>query len=150
MKMWGALLCLLTLVGFRLSAQSNQVMDQLLQEPQATFGDVVYLTMAAVKIVPETATPEQAIQALQQQNWKVKILSLDAPVSLGDYSYLLMKAFKVKGGIFYSLFPGPRYACRELGFLNVIPSDPRPLRSVSGEEAVRILGNMMSLPGGKS
>jgi len=150
MKKWGALLCLLILGSFRLSAQSNQLMDQLLQEPRATFGDVVYLTLAAVKIVPETATPDQAIQALQQKNWKVKILAANAPVSLGDYSYLLMKAFNVTGGIFYSLFPSPRYACRELGFLRVIPSDARPLRSVSGEEAVRILSNMISLRGGKS
>ncbi|HTP57693.1 MAG TPA: hypothetical protein VMM82_02180, partial [Spirochaetia bacterium] len=78
------------------------------------------------------------------------ILAANAPVSLGDYSYLLMKAFNVTGGIFYSLFPSPRYACRELGFLRVIPSDARPLRSVSGEEAVRILSNMISLRGGKS
>jgi hypothetical protein len=150
MKKWGALLCFLILAGFRLGAQSNQIIDQLLQEPQASFGDVVYLTMAAVKMVPETATPDQAIQALRQQNWKVQILAPTAPISLGDYSFLLMKAFKVTGGIFYSLFPGPRYACRELGFLKVIPTDARPLRSLSGGEAVRILSNMLALQGGKS
>ena len=150
MKKWGALLCFAAFAIMRLSAQSNELLDQLLQESQASFGDVVYLTLAAAKIVPETATPDQAIQTLQQQNWKAAILAADAPISLGDYSYLLMKAFNVKGGIFYSLFPGPRYACRELGFLKVIPSDARPLRNVSGEEAVRILSNMLALQGGKS
>lgn len=150
MKKWGALLCFIALVVMRSGAQSNAVLDQLLQEPQASFADVVYLTLAAAKIIPDSATPDQAVQALQQQNWKAAILAPDAPISLGDYSYLLMKAFKVKGGIFYSLFPSPRYACRDLGFLKVIPSDARPLRTVSGEEVVRILGNMLALQGGKS
>jgi hypothetical protein len=150
MKKWGAFLFFLALAVIPLGAQSNQILDQLLQQPQARFGDVVYLTLAAAKIVADTATPDQAIQTLQQQNWKAAILAADAPISLGDYSYLLMKAFNVKGGIFYSLFPGPRYACRELGFLKVIPSDARPLRYVSGEEVVRILGNMLALQGAKS
>ena len=150
MKMSWVLLGLLVSVTTHVSAQSNQLLDRLLAEPQATFGDVVYLTLAAAKLVPDTATPEEAIQSLQQQGWKVKLYSSEAPISLGDYSFLLMKAFKLSGGIFYSLFPGPRYACRELGFLKVIPSDARPLRNVSGEEVVRILGNVLALPGGKS
>jgi hypothetical protein len=123
-------------------------MDQLLGQPQARFADVVYLTLAAAKIIPDTATPEEAVQSLRQQGWKVSVLPADSPITLGDYSYLLMNAFKVKGGIFYSLFPSPRYACRELGYLKVIPSEARPLRSVPGEEAVRILGNMLALRGG--
>ncbi len=148
MRTWGACLIFLSLVLIPLGAQSNQVLDRLFDQPQAHFGDVVYLTLAAAKIVPDTATPEEAIQSLQQQGWKVSVLPADSPVNLGDYSYLLMKAFKVGGGIFYSLFPGPRYACRELGFLKVIPADARPLRTVSGEEAVRILGNLLALKGG--
>jgi hypothetical protein len=139
---------LLFLAVAPLGAQSNQVMDQLLDQPQARFADVVYLTLAAAKIIPDTATPEEAVQSLRQQGWKVSVFPADSPITLGDYSYLLMKAFKVKGGIFYSLFPSPRYACRELGYLKVIPADARPLRSVPGEEAVRILGNMLAFKGG--
>ncbi len=150
MKRSGILCVFLLSVVLPLCAQSNQLLDQLLDEPQATFGDVVYLTLAAAKVVPDTATPAEAIQALQQQGWKVEMLPADAPISLGTYSYLLMKAFKVSGGLFYGLFPGPRYACRELGWLKVIPTDARPLRTLSGEEAVRILGRMLALQEEKS
>ncbi len=150
MRRSGALCVFLLAALLPLCAQSNQLLDQLLDEPQALFGDVVYMTLAAAKIVPDTATPAEAIQSLQQQGWKVEMLPSDAPVSLGTYSYLLMKAFKRSGGIFYSLFPGPRYACRELGYLKVIPADARPLRSFSGEEAVRILGRMLALQETKS
>lgn len=143
-------LVLLVSAILRVTAQSNTVLDQLLDQPQASFANVVYMTLSAAKLLPDTATPDQALQSLQQQNWNIKILPADAPISLGDYSFLLMKAFKLSGGIFYSLFPGPRYACRELGYLKIIPTDARPLRSISGEEAVRILGNVMAYQGGKS
>ncbi len=148
MKKSGILLLLLMSLALPAAAQSNQLLDKLLDEKEARFADVVSLTLTAAKLLPETATPQEAIQTLQQQGWKVQVASADAPISLGDYSYLLMKAFKISGGVLYSLFPGPRYACRELGFLKIIPLDARPNRTVSGEEAIRILGNALARQGG--
>jgi hypothetical protein len=131
-----------------LFSQSNQLLDQLLDQPQAHFGDVVYMTMVAAKLLPETATTQDALDVLQRQNWKIAALPLDAPVPLGTYSYLLMKAFKLRGGILYSLFPGPRYACRALGYLKIVATDVITSRSLSGEEAVRMLGKVMERTGG--
>jgi len=150
MKKTGVFLVLLLSIALPLAAQSNQLLDQLLDQPAASFGDVVYMTLSAAKLVEDTATPEQALEALQQQNWKVTMRAADAPMPLGDYAFLLMKAFKFSGGIFYSLFPGPRYAVRELGYLKIIPTDARPNRTLSGEEAVRILGNVMARKEGSS
>jgi len=150
MKKSGAFLVLLLSMALPLAAQSNQLLDQLLDQPAAQFADVVYMTLSAAKLLPDTATPAEALEALQQQNWKVHILSAEAPIPLGDYAFLLMKAFKLSGGIFYSLFPGPHYACRELGYLRIITTDARPNRSLSGEEAVRILGNVMARKEGAS
>jgi len=150
MKKSGVFLVLLLSMSLPLAAQSNQLLDQLLDQPAAQFGDVVYMTLTAAKLLPETATPEQALETLQQQDWKVQILPAEAPIPLGDYAYLLMKAFKLSGGLFYSLFPVPRDACRELGYLKIITADARPNRNVSGEEAVRILGNVMARKEGAS
>ena len=150
MKKSGALLVLLLSMALPLAAQSNQLLDKLLDQPAAGFADVVYMTLSAAKLVPDTATPQEALEALQQQGWKIPILAADAPIPLGDYAFLLMKAFKLSGGIFYSLAPGPRYAVRELGYLKIIPTDARPNRNLSGEEAVRILGNVMARKEGSS
>lgn len=150
MKKSGTFLVLLLSITLPLAAQSNQLLDQLLDQPAAQFGPVVYMTLTAAKLLPDTATPEQALQTLQQQNWKVQILPAEAPIPLGDYAFLLMKAFKLSGGVLYSLFPGPRYACRELGYLKIITTDARPNRGVSGEEAVHILGNVMARKEGAS
>ena len=149
MKTSGVCVLLLSM-ALPLAAQSNTLLDQLLDQPAASFGDVVYMTLTAAKLLPDTATPEQALATLRQQNWNVQILPAEAPIPLGDYAFLLMKAFKLSGGVFYSLFPGPRYACRELGYLKIIGADARPNRSLSGEEAVHILGNLMGRREGAS
>ena len=150
MRKSGAFLILLFSMALPLAAQSNQLLDQLLDQPEAHFGDVVYMTLTAAKLLPDTATPEEALQTLRRQDWKIQILPGEAPIPLGDYSFLLMKAFKLTGGVLYSLFPGPRYACRELSYLKIITANARPNRSVSGEEAVRILGNVMARKEGAS
>lgn len=144
MKKPGLGLVLFLCTVLPLAAQSNQLLDQLLDQPDAHFADVAYMTMAAAKLVPETATREEALQSLQQQGWNIRMLAPEDPIALGDYSFLLMKAFKIRGGLFYSLFPSPRYACRELGYLKIIAADARPGRTLSGEEAVRILGKVMA------
>ncbi len=149
MKPWAFVVLFLSAL-LPLSAQSNQLLDQLLDQPEAHFGDVVYMTLAAAKLLPETATQQDALKSLQQQSWNIAVLPPDAPVPLGVYSYMLMKAFKLKGGLLYTLFPGPRYACRELGYMKAIASDARPGRNLSGEEAVRILGKVMARQEGGS
>jgi hypothetical protein len=66
---------------------------------------------------------------------------------LGEYAYILMKAFHMQGGIMYSIFPGPRYASRELAFLEMIPGSASSGRTLSGEEVIRILGNVLGSRG---
>jgi hypothetical protein len=150
MKKPGVFFVLFLSVLLPLSAQSNQLLDQLLDQTEAHFGDVVYMTLVAAKLLPETATQEEALQSLQQQNWNIRVLPPEAPVPLGEYSYMLMRAFRLRGGILYSLFPGPRYACRELGYLKIVASDARTWRTLSGEEAVRMLGKVMASQEGGS
>lgn len=131
-------------------AQSNAVVDSLLSEKAATFGEAVYMVMAAITAVPDTASPADAITALQGQKWEVKVQDASSPITLGQYSYLLVRAFKMRGGLMYSLFPGPRYAARELAFRKLISGDSSPYRTLSGEEVVQILGSVMSYEGAGS
>src|SRR3990172_5929350 len=90
----GLVLFLCTLLP--LAAQSNQLLDQLLDQPDAHFADVAYMIMAAARLVPETATREEALESLQKQNWNVRMLAPEDPILLGDYSFLLMRAFNLK------------------------------------------------------
>lgn len=131
-------------------AQSDTVMDTLLAEKSASFGEAVYLVMTAMNAVPDTASVEDAVTAAGQQSWRLPKADAASPITLGQYSFLLMQAFHVRGGLMYSLFPGPRYAARELAFRKLIAGDASPYRAVSGTEAVQILGSLLEKEGGGS
>ncbi len=126
-----------------LAAQSNTVIDTLLDSREAAFGDAVYLVLSAAKIVPEKATPNEAVWTLQARDWGVAGRSAKDPITLGEYAFLLMKAFDVQGGILYRMFPGPRYACRELAFLGLLEGNTAPHRRLAGGEAVQILSRFL-------
>jgi len=146
MKHWRSLLIsmgILVVVSTTVSAQSNSEIDTILAADQVRFGEVAYLVMTATKRVPDNATQAQAASVVEKQGWKLKVSNTAQPVTLGEYCYLIMKAFGMHGGIMYSIFPSPRYAARELVYLGFVKGGPSPYRTLSGTEAVSILGNVL-------
>ncbi|MCX7787899.1 MAG: hypothetical protein N2442_09405 [Spirochaetes bacterium] len=135
------LIVLGTTVGF---AQSNALIDQVLGQKKVGYSYATYLVLSAAGIVKDTATPEQALEALRQQNWGISVPEAPTDISLGKYAYLLMKAFDIPGGLMYRLIPGPRYAAREIAYLGFVTENPSPYRSLSGEEALQILHNVLA------
>jgi len=126
-----------------LSAQSNQAIDRLMDEEQASFGDAAYVILSAAGLVPEGATGDDAAAAVTQRKLLPKALSPTGPVSLGEVCYLIMETQGITGGLFYTMFPGPRYATRELASLGLLKGYTHPNRIVSGEEVMRILGAVL-------
>jgi len=130
--------------------QSNELLDVLFEEPTTTLGQAAYLVLTASGRIPEDSTPADAAASLAGQGWTVPQRSAGEPLTLGDYSYLLMQAFELKGGVMYRILPGPRYAGRELAYLKLIKGDTSPYRTLSGEEAVGILGRLLEWKEGQS
>ncbi len=133
-----------------LDAQSNARVDELLAEQQATLGDAAYLALSAAGLIPEDASVDQALAVVKEKGWKMPAGPADAPIRLGHYAFLLMQVFEVKGGLMYGLFPGPRYAARELAYLRLIPARPVPGRKISGNEVMHILGSLLEWKGRRS
>jgi hypothetical protein len=127
-----------------LFAQSNEFIDQVLTKKQLDTASAAYLALAASGLADPGMSTDQALSALGQRGWNVKLSSPAAPVTLGQYSYLLMRAFNISGGLFYRAFPGPRYAERELAYRGFITDRANPYRTLSGEEALRILGAVLA------
>jgi hypothetical protein len=84
------------------------------------------------------------MEALKQQDWGIKVPEQPTDISLGQYAYLIMKAFNIPGGLMYRLMPGSRYAAREIAYLGFVTENPSPYRSISGQEAMQILNNVLS------
>jgi hypothetical protein len=125
------------------SAQSNEVLDALLEEDTTSFGQAAYLVLTASARIPDDKSPAEAAAEMAGQGWKVPTRAAEEPLTLGEYSFLLMQAFELKGGIMYRIIPGPRYAGRELAYLKFIKGNTSPYRTFSGEEAIGILGRLL-------
>jgi len=126
-----------------LAAQSNAFVDSLLAAPEATLGQAAYLLLTARGALPESASPAQAVEALAAQGWKTPTSSADEPLSLGEYCFLLMQAYELKGGLMYRIAPGARYAARELAYRRLIRGKAYPNRSLSGEEVLAVLRGLL-------
>jgi hypothetical protein len=149
MKKTWAVLSLLAACVLPAAAQSNQLIDRLLGEPQASFGVAAYLVLAASEALDPEATEQQALDALGEKGWKLRVPQSTAePIRLGEFCFLIMKAFEEKGGLMYRLFPGPRYAVRELAYLGLVHGKVHSRRFPSGQEVVQILSGYLERKGG--
>jgi hypothetical protein len=126
-----------------LTAQSNEVLDSVLGETTLSYGNAAYLVGTASGHFEETVTPAEAVPRLEQEGLGLPGRNSTDPVTLGDFSYMLTRAFGIHGGIMYWVLPGPRYATRELSFLGIITGPAKPGMSLSGERALRILEQVL-------
>jgi hypothetical protein len=141
-KAW-AFFALLAVCVLPAAAQSNSILDQMLESTRLSYGQAAYLALTASQRIPDSAETSQAAEALSGTGWKVRPRGADDPVTLGEYSFLLMRAFELKGGLFYRMIPGPRYAARELAYLRFIRGSGSPYRTLSGEEALGVLQRLL-------
>jgi hypothetical protein len=124
-------------------AQSNQIIDDLLEAQMTSFGQAAYLVLTATSRISEDATLQNAASTLSGQDWTVAERAADEPLTLGEYAYLLMQAFDIEGGVMYRVFPGPRYASREFAYRKFIRGNGSPNRTFNGDEAIGILGRLL-------
>jgi hypothetical protein len=139
------LMLAMTAIGVPLlSAQSNEVLDAVLGEPTLSYGNAAYLVGTASGHFPETTAPADAVPLMEQAGLAAPGLGPNDPVTLGDFSYMLTRAFSIPGGIMYRILPSPRYATRELAYLGIISGPAKPGMSLSGDRALRILERILN------
>ena len=136
-------------VPFTATAQSNEVIDQVLEQQELIYKNGAYFILSAAGMVPETVQPEEAFAALleKKEEWKLKDVLPQKQMRLGEFSYILMRALDIRGGLLYRIFPGPRYAARELAYTGIIKGSSDPYREITGGEALQILGDTLAWKG---
>ena len=135
--------------GFSLvSAQSNERLDVLLTQDPAETGHAAYLILTAADILPEDSSPDEAYQAAVEAGWVAPDSSSTEPIEFGSFSHLFMEAFDVSGGVMYRVFPGPRYAAREVVYQEWSRTRRSPGERLSGDATVRILSVFLNQRGG--
>lgn len=128
------------------AAQTAEYMDGILASKAITVGQASYLVLVAADRLGEEADDAAAFAKLEELGWAPKAAAAD-PIKYSAYSYILMRAFGLKGGIMYSLFPSPRYAYRELTARQMIQGRSDPQATVDGAAALRALSRVLDIAG---
>jgi len=143
MKIRKILVLFIFFIGTQLFAQSNEIIDEILVQERLSVENGAYLGLTAAGLIVYDLTPTEALSFLKEKEWIRDNRNPGDEMSLGEYSFILMKGFSMSGGLMYTLFPSPRYASRELGYKGFISRDAGAYRSLSGSEAVSIIGQIV-------
>jgi hypothetical protein len=126
-------------------SQNAQDMDALLETRILNYGQAAWFTFSAAGVLADTVSMEEALNEARQRGWVPDSAASPDPVEYGKAAFLLMKAFDLKGGLFYRLFPGPRYAYRELVYRQIIQGASDASAKPSGEDFLNILGRILEI-----
>jgi len=117
--------------------------ESLLNTEAVNYEQTVQIILEAADVMASPGLQE-AFSFASDKGWLPKKAETGNPVKLGGVALLIMQAFDIKGGIFYTLFQNERYAYRELISQGIIHGRSDPDMSVSGEFLLSIIGQILS------
>jgi hypothetical protein len=136
---------LLLFSGGFLHAQTADRIESLLEQKSVSYKDAALLVLqAAGRVDEDAAGAEEAFNYAQERGWLPKGVDADGAARLSGLSLIVMGAFGIKGGAFYSLFKTPHYAYRALVYKGVIHGRADPQMLVSGDLLLYTINRVMS------
>jgi hypothetical protein len=87
---------------------------------------------------------DAAFNFAAQQQWMPQKAAPQDKASLEGISLLVMRAFGIKGGLFFSLLKNPHYAYREMVYQDIIQGRSDPQMHVSGDLLLFLVNRVLS------
>ena len=120
-------------------AQSADVITELLDIKQASFGQICYLAAVQQNYVDENASYEDAVQALFENGIIPNSEDPQAPIPLVDIAYIYSRLWPIEGGLMFRLTKGsPRYAFKQFQSDGILSRKQDPADFISGAKALSI------------
>ena len=126
-------------------AQSANVVTEILDTEQVTYGQVCYLSAVRQGLISENDSYDAAVQVLFSNGQIPEDVDATAPVYLANLAFVYAQIWPdMKGGLLFKLTKGsPRYAFKQFKADGVIDEDMDPGSFVSGRDALSILTSCM-------
>lgn len=117
-------------------AQSAEDIDYIFDQPVISWNDVCVWTFACAG--QHYSERDAAFYAE-----KLKVIpegaKIETPADLAGLALLIMRAYNLHGGIFYSMFQNRRYAFREMVYFGIFNRTDDPNDTLSGARFLSIL-----------
>lgn len=136
-----AALLLIALASAPAAADQMDVIASLQVADEVSYREGAYAVLVASGALPGTASPEAALNPALRADLGWESRDIDAPLSVAEFSYLVMRGFDIPGGLIYRIAPGPRYAVRELRFRRILVERLNAPAPITGVQALRLIGN---------
>ena len=143
------LILLILFPAFSLSAQTAEELDTLLETQELSAAGAARFVLGAADLLPPELSGADAQTAAYEMAKAQGWITLPAGdgLTLKDAAWLVMNAFNIEGGMMYSLFPGPRYAYREMIYRKLIQGRADPDMCVSGQRLLQIIDRTQNYTG---
>lgn len=128
-------------------AQTAERLDMILSTPEVSYAVAASVVLPAAGLIDEDCAPEAAFAEARGRGCLPRDAQPERAIRLGELSFLIMRAFGMKSGFMYALFPGPRYAYRELVYRRLIQGRNDPALRVSGARFLRIIDRVLEFRG---
>lgn len=119
------------------SGQVN-IINQIGDKKQATFGDAVFLYIITLGVIPSSFDVNVNIlknkNILPKKNYKQ-----DKPLRKGTLALMIAKHLKLEDSLMYLIFKFPRYAHRACIAYGLMPVDGSEWDILTGEELLEII-----------
>lgn len=125
-------------------AQSADGVTKAIETEKATCGQTAYFIATALELVDDNASESEALEALVKEGFVSKNYEPSAIIRKDTFSGMCMKAWKLKGGLFYTLTKSNRYAFREFKGAGFFDSNSYPSQSISGCDMLDIISTFAS------
>jgi len=149
-KIWLVLLLLVVPVLTAAGADQMEVIAAMQTAEEITYREGGFAVLVASGTLPRTAAPDAALnpELRRQLGWGSR--SVDEPLTVAEFSYLVVEGFNIPAGLMYRVAPSPRYAVRELRFRRILLDRVDATDDIAGVQALRIIGNAIEWEGGRS
>ena len=120
-------------------SQSQDVITEILESSEATFGQVCYISAVMQSLVSDDTSYDDAVQAIYENGQIPYIAESSQSVQLIDAAYIFSFMWDIKGGLMYKITNGaPRYVFKQFQADKILPYDAEPKQLVSGIEIMRM------------
>ena len=134
--------------AFQLYAQSAEIIDNVIGSQSISYGEASYLAALGSGLADEEADINSAYAIINSSGFNRDAKAAAQPVTLGEFSYILMKSLEMKGGLMYSLFPITKVCRPRTEYLGIIDFEAHPGNPLKGTEALNMLSELLRFKGG--
>lgn len=120
-------------------AQSADVITDILESPEATYGHVCYLSAVQQGLIDENASFDDAVKVAYDKGIIPEVVSADTAIPAVNLVYIFSQLWDVKGGLMFLITKGsPRYAFKQFQADGVIPGTMDPASHMTGAAALSV------------